>query len=134
MIAVTGLIGVYLVSRQWEDDLSTYQDFVSLEGIDLGASTLAGIKSAHELGHAYVAVNYGCRVPTMGAAFMLLAPMLYTDVSDAWKLRDRRQRMFIDTPVSESSWRSPRLRSSLAVSSPMDRSRARPSCCRRSAC
>ncbi len=97
MIAVAGLIGIYLVSRQWEDYLSTYQDFVSLEGIVLGALTLAGIKSAHELGHAYVAVNYGCRVPTMGAAFMLLAPMLYTDVSDAWKLRDRRQRMLIDS-------------------------------------
>lgn len=96
-IAIAGLIGIYLVSRQWEAYLSTYQDFVSLEGIILGALTLAGIKAAHELGHAYVAVHFGCRVPTMGAAFMLLAPMLYTDVSDAWKLRDRRQRMHIDS-------------------------------------
>ncbi|MFO1170040.1 MAG: HlyD family efflux transporter periplasmic adaptor subunit [Hyphomicrobiaceae bacterium] len=92
-----GLIGLYLVSRQWESYLGTYQDFASIEGALLIALTTAGIKSAHELGHAYTAAHYGCRVPTMGVAVMLMAPLLYTDVTDAWKLRDRRQRMHIDS-------------------------------------
>ena len=96
-ILLLGLVGLYLVSRQWETYLLTYRDFVSIEGVVVTGLTLAGIKAAHELGHAYTAVHHGCRVPTMGAAFMVLAPMLYTDVSDAWKLRNRRQRMQIDS-------------------------------------
>ena len=92
-----GLVGLYLVSRQWESYLGTYQDYATVEGALMVAIVLGGIKSAHELGHAYTATHFGCRVPTMGVAFMLMAPLLYTDVTDAWKLRDRRQRMHIDS-------------------------------------
>jgi len=34
-------------------------------------------------------------VPTMGVALMVLMPVLYTDVSDAWRLVSRRQRLLI---------------------------------------
>lgn len=97
IIFALGLLGAYLVSRQWESYLTTYQDYVSLEGVLMAALVMGAIKSAHELGHAYTAAHFGCRVPTMGVAFMLMAPLLYTDVSDAWRLRDRRQRMHIDS-------------------------------------
>ncbi len=32
----------------------------------------------------------------MGVAFMVLAPTLYTDASDAWRLKERRKRLLID--------------------------------------
>jgi putative peptide zinc metalloprotease protein len=35
-------------------------------------------------------------VPTLGIAFMVLMPLLYTDVTDAWRLPDKRQRLAID--------------------------------------
>ena len=96
-VAMLGLVGLYLVSRQWDAFLATFDNFFTWEGAAMIAVALFLVKAAHELGHAYVAVHYGCRVPTIGVAVMLLVPMLYTDVTDAWRLRDRRQRLAIDS-------------------------------------
>lgn len=95
--AVLGLLGLYLAARQWEAYLATFPDFATFEGAILFGAALVLVKAAHELGHAYTAVRFGCKVPTMGVAFMLGAPLLYTDVTDAWRLKDRRQRLMIDT-------------------------------------
>ena len=38
------------------------------------------------MGHAYTAKRFGCRVPTMGVALLVMVPVLYTDVNDGWKL------------------------------------------------
>lgn len=97
VIATLGLVGIYLVSRQWDAFLATFDNFFTWEGAAMIAVALFLVKAAHELGHAYVATHYGCRVPTIGVAVMLLVPMLYTDVTDAWRLRDRRQRLRIDS-------------------------------------
>ena len=95
IILSIGAAGLYLVSRQWEAFLSTFPNFFTLEGAAAFSITLFIVKALHELGHAYTAVRYGCRVATMGLAFMVMVPMLYTDVSDAWRLRDRRERFMI---------------------------------------
>jgi putative peptide zinc metalloprotease protein len=97
VVALAGAIGLYLVSREWESYVATFQGFLTWEGAVLMALALAAVKAAHELGHAYTAVSFGCRVPTMGVAVMLLAPLLYTDVTDAWRLDDRRKRLAIDS-------------------------------------
>ena len=57
---------------------------------------LSGAKVLHELGHAYVAKHFGCKVPTIGVALLVLWPVLYTDATDAWRLTSRRQRLLID--------------------------------------
>ena len=49
----------------------------------------------HELGHAYTAKRLGCRVPTMGVAFLVMAPFLYTDTGEVWKLSDRNKQFAI---------------------------------------
>jgi putative peptide zinc metalloprotease protein len=95
-VAMLGLAGLYLVSRRWESFLATYQDVFTPAGIVTMLAAVALVKSLHELGHAYVAVRHGCRVPTLGIAFMVLMPLLYTDVTDAWRLPDKRQRLAID--------------------------------------
>jgi putative peptide zinc metalloprotease protein len=59
------------------------------------AITLVGVKLLHEFGHGLVAKRHGCRVPTMGLAFMVLWPMPYTDTNEAWKLADRWHRLQI---------------------------------------
>ncbi|HEV7476950.1 MAG TPA: HlyD family efflux transporter periplasmic adaptor subunit, partial [Burkholderiales bacterium] len=38
---------------------------------------------------------YGCRVPSMGLALLVLWPVLYTDVTETWKLASRRQRLAV---------------------------------------
>ena len=94
MIAI-GVAGLYLVSRQWDEFISTFADFLTFEGAITYAVTLVFIKLLHELGHAFMATRFGCRVPTMGVAFLVMFPVLYTDVTDAWKLRSRRKRLLI---------------------------------------
>ncbi|MDD5581089.1 MAG: HlyD family efflux transporter periplasmic adaptor subunit [Methylobacter sp.] len=66
-----------------------------MEGFVYYAVALTLTKTLHELGHAYTAHRYGCRVAAMGVAFLVMMPMLYTDASDAWKLSSRRQRLAI---------------------------------------
>lgn len=90
------LAGLYLVSRQWEQFTGTFQFMLSWKGAALYGASLVVVKSLHELGHAYMSVRYGIRVPTIGVAFMVLMPVLYTDTSGAWTLRSRRQRLMID--------------------------------------
>ena len=91
-----GLIGLYLVSRQWTQFISTFRDFFSLEGLLYFSVSIIVVKALHELGHAFTAVKYGCHVPTIGVAFIVMAPLLYTDVTDSWRLSNRKQRLLID--------------------------------------
>ncbi|UVL26962.1 site-2 protease family protein [Pseudomonas donghuensis] len=88
-------LGVFLVVRDWERFLATFPHLLSLGGVLAFAIALGFAKLCHEFGHAYMAKRAGCRVPSMGLAFMVLLPMLYTDVSDAWRVRDRRSRLLI---------------------------------------
>ncbi len=73
----------------------TILHFFTPRGLALYVLCLAVVKVCHELGHAYTATRYGCRVPTMGIAIIVMMPMLYSDTSDAWKLTSRRQRAAI---------------------------------------
>ena len=95
IIALIGLAGMYLVSRQWDTFTATVLHFFTPRGLALYTLSLAIVKVFHELGHAYTATRYGCRVPTMGIAMLVMVPMLYSDTSDAWKLTSRRQRAAI---------------------------------------
>lgn len=52
------------------------------------------IKVFHELSHAYTATVLGCKVRSMGLAFIFMTPRLYTDVSDMVIL-DRKSRLMI---------------------------------------
>jgi putative peptide zinc metalloprotease protein len=94
--ALLALAGLYLVSRQWEGFLATFPDMLSVSGIAAFGLSLVLVKTLHELGHGYTAARMGARVSTMGVAFVVMAPILYTDTTDAWRLPHRRQRVLID--------------------------------------
>lgn len=96
LFALIALSGLYLVSRQWEQFSGTFQFMLSWQGAMFYGASLVLVKSLHELGHAYMAVKFGLRVPTIGVAFMVLMPVLYTDTSGAWTLRTRKQKLMID--------------------------------------
>ena len=95
VFGIIGLAGLYLVSRQWDAFIATFLHFFTLQGLALYFISLVVVKVFHELGHAYTATRYGCRVSTMGIAVLVMAPMLYSDTSDAWRLTSRRQRAAI---------------------------------------
>lgn len=96
VIAAISIFGIYLASRQWDEFKSTFLDFLSLEGAFYYALSLVFVKMLHELGHAYTATRHGVRVNTMGVAFMVMMPLLFTDVTDAWRLKSRRKKLDID--------------------------------------
>jgi len=85
-----GLIEVY---RDWDRFATTLVDMLSWSGMVSYGLALIAVKFLHELGHAFTAKRFGCRVPAMGIAFLVLWPMAYTDTNEAWKLTSRRQRM-----------------------------------------
>ncbi|WP_171014007.1 HlyD family efflux transporter periplasmic adaptor subunit [Chitinivorax sp. B] len=89
------IVGLFMVSRRWDEFTHTfaaYSGFSALIGIGL---SLSFAKILHEFGHAMTACRFGCRIPTMGVAFLVMFPVLYTDTNEAWKLPSRRQRMLI---------------------------------------
>jgi putative peptide zinc metalloprotease protein len=87
--------GVFLVSRDWQRFIATFPHLFSLGGAVAFGVALFFAKLCHEFGHAFMAKRAGCRVQSMGVAFMVLLPMFYTDVSDAWRVNDRKARLLI---------------------------------------
>ena len=88
-------LGLFLVHRQWDQFSSTFVDMMTPTGLMGYGAALMVAKIIHELAHAYAAKRLGCRVPTMGVAFLVMCPVLYTDVNEAWKLPRRRDRLLV---------------------------------------
>ncbi|MEY8877904.1 MAG: efflux RND transporter periplasmic adaptor subunit, partial [Leptothrix sp. (in: b-proteobacteria)] len=86
------LLGLIGVARDAQALQAQWLDLLSWRGAALYGLTLVTVKVAHEFGHALVAKHHGLRVPTMGAAFMVMWPVAYTDTSEAWRLSDARAR------------------------------------------
>ncbi|MEO5365939.1 MAG: hypothetical protein H7831_06215, partial [Magnetococcus sp. WYHC-3] len=95
VLMLAGVAGAVGVGQRWELFQTTLQQALTPEqgGWFLLAWVLS--KVAHESGHALAARRWGCRVGTVGVAFILLWPSPYTDVNDAWKLTSRRARLSI---------------------------------------
>lgn len=89
------VLALYLIGRQWDAFTHTFSHFFSWEGAVMASLTIACTKVIHELAHAYTAEHFGCRIPHMGIAFMVMMPLLYTDTSAAWRLKSKRQRMAV---------------------------------------
>lgn len=87
------LLGLSQVLRQWDSFSATLIDTMSWSGLAAYGVALFVVKLLHELGHAFTAKRHGCRVPTMGVAFLVMWPMAYTDTNESWKLTDRWQRL-----------------------------------------
>jgi putative peptide zinc metalloprotease protein len=93
--ALALVLGLALAGREWDLFTATLVDTFSPAGFLSYALALILVKSVHEMAHGFTARHFGCQVPTMGVAFLVLWPVLYTDVNDAWMLRHRRQRLFV---------------------------------------
>jgi putative peptide zinc metalloprotease protein len=94
--AILALVGLFLVSRQWDAFMASFLYFFSWQGLIAYGFGLSAVKVLHELGHAWTATRYGCRVASMGVSFLVMFPVLYTDTTSAWRLTSRRKRLAID--------------------------------------
>ncbi len=93
---LTGLAlmaGLWQVARRWDVFTASFVDTFNWEGLLAYGVALIAVKFVHELGHAFTAKHYGCRVPAMGVAFLVMWPVAYTDTNETWRLTDRMQRL-----------------------------------------
>lgn len=96
VVLAFGVIGIYLVSRQWDAYVHQFSYMLTFEGMLIGLLALSVSKICHELGHAYAATRAGVPVPEMGVSLIVFWPLLYTNTTHAWQVRDRRLRIAID--------------------------------------
>ncbi len=87
--------GFLLLLTRWDEFFHTFTYFFNWTGAIAYAGGIFIAKIFHEFAHAYTGKKYGLRIPTMGVAFLVLFPVLYTDATDAWKLASRKKRMAI---------------------------------------
>lgn len=94
-LLVLALIDCHLVFQHWSDLVAHVDYSFTFEGLMLIGAAGIFSKIFHEFGHALTARRLGVRVPAMGIAVVVMYPMLYTDTSDSWRLRDKYQRLSI---------------------------------------
>src|SRR5260221_1516931 len=97
VLLVVILLGLdlYLLSREWYTFTEAMGRLFTPQAFLYYAIAVTFSKIVHELAHAYAACRYGVRVPTLGVAFLVLWPFLYTDTGETWKLGDRRKQLVI---------------------------------------
>ncbi|MEZ5844375.1 MAG: hypothetical protein R3D27_11690 [Hyphomicrobiaceae bacterium] len=89
------LLDVALVLREWDQFVSSALRLASWSGALGMLPAIVLVKLLHELAHGYVATHFGCRVRSLGVAFVVGAPLLFVDVTDSWKIRSRRIHLMI---------------------------------------
>lgn len=89
-------VAVALVAQRWSEFSHSFVYSLTPEGILATVGMMSFSKVVHEYGHASAASHFGCRVPSMGIALLLGMPVLWTDVTDAWRLPKRSSRLTID--------------------------------------
>jgi putative peptide zinc metalloprotease protein len=94
-LSLSTLLALYLTSRQLDYFLGTFVNYFTPLGLAYFSIAVILAKIAHEFGHALTARHFGCSVRAMGVAVLMFWPILYTDTTDAWRLRERRPRVLI---------------------------------------
>ncbi|MCF6775162.1 HlyD family efflux transporter periplasmic adaptor subunit [Thiotrichales bacterium 19X7-9] len=89
------ILGVVVISRQWDTFTATFFDMFSIRYLIVFGIALIIAKVFHELGHAYSCKRYGLNIPTMGVAFLVMWPMLYTDTGESWRIKSAKERIRI---------------------------------------
>jgi len=96
-VAIVVCLVVLLAHLKFYLASSFVPDVVLAGGRDLSGALLLPILAAvcHEFGHATAFTRYGGRRTEIGLGLYLYMPVLYTDVSDAWRF-SRLERVIVD--------------------------------------
>lgn len=97
VLGVIALIAVTMVVLRFSDlqrALPGLQEFLGPQNIATMILIFVAVKVLHEAGHAFTARYFGAECNECGIMLLVMTPVLYTNVSDAWML-PRRQRMLV---------------------------------------
>ncbi len=96
--AAVMLAAVLLVLTHFEtfqDRLPAYHEFFNFKTVVYLWAALGIVKVIHEFGHGLSCKAFGGEVHEMGLLFLCLSPCMYCNVSDAWTLPSKWQRIII---------------------------------------
>ena len=93
-VVVAALTVVVVRFDQFVRHLPGPGEFFAPDNLLLLLVVFVAVKTLHELGHACAARHFGAECHEAGIMLLLLTPVLYTNVSDAWIL-NRRSRLYI---------------------------------------
>lgn len=85
------VVALYQIGVQWQEFKNTFSTILSWQGFLFYIIGFMIAKFFHELGHAYKCKQYGVPVPTLGIAFLVFFPVLYTDTTLSWSLSSRQR-------------------------------------------
>lgn len=86
---------VILEFGSFRERLPDFWTFFNLRTATWFAVALIITKALHELGHALMCRRYGAQCREFGVLLLLFMPTLFCDVSDAWRLPSRWQRILV---------------------------------------
>ncbi len=96
LLALISGAGYLSVMANWSRLLEAVVASMTLSGLVKYSVAIVAMKVFHELCHAYVAKSFGVRVRRFGIGIMVFFPRLYTDITDSWRITDRKARAMID--------------------------------------
>lgn len=79
----------------WNEFVNPLGTMLTLSNVPILWTLLVGLKTFHELGHAYACKRFGGTVPEMGAMIMMGTPCAYVDASSSWSFPNRWHRMIV---------------------------------------
>ena len=94
------LVCLLLLANRWTDfvtDFAALQSGMRGDRLLIAGLLLLGIKGLHEFGHALACRSAGAECREMGVYFFFLAPCMYCDVSDVWRVSSRWKRMLVSS-------------------------------------
>ncbi len=91
IMIVLAIIALYQLGHQWEKFTHTFSSIFTWQGLFFAFIAYMIAKLCHELGHAYMCRRYGVPVPTLGLAFLVFWPVLYTDTTLSWSLKSKQR-------------------------------------------
>jgi putative peptide zinc metalloprotease protein len=91
MMLILLAVALYQLSFQWDVFTHTFSTIFSWQGLFFYFIAFTVCKFCHELGHAYMCKQYGVPVPTLGVAFLVFWPVLYTDTTLSYTLSSKKR-------------------------------------------
>ncbi|VTT97087.1 m50 family : Multidrug resistance efflux pump OS=Singulisphaera acidiphila (strain ATCC BAA-1392 / DSM 18658 / VKM B-2454 / MOB10) GN=Sinac_6853 PE=4 SV=1: Peptidase_M50 [Gemmataceae bacterium] len=95
LFILAAVVHVTLHFDTFNAKLPAYQEFFSLNSVLYMWISLGVVKIIHEFGHGLSCKGFGGESHEMGVLLMCLSPALYCNVTDAWTLSNKWQRIII---------------------------------------
>jgi len=91
IMTALALIALYQLGERWDTFTHTFPSVFTPQGLFFYMIAFSVCKLLHELGHAYMCRSYGVPVPSLGVAFLVFWPVLYTDTTLSWSLTSHQR-------------------------------------------